>query len=71
MSQPKAVHGVALSAFPSILADSFFHIHGTGVADMITVRADGEVGFKRGDEVFLTPREDAIHKFDAQGLRLE
>ncbi len=51
-------------------SDSFFHIHGTGVADMITVRAGGEVGFKHGDEVFLTPREDAIHKFDAQGLRL-
>ena len=51
-------------------SDSFFHIHGTGVADMITVRADGEVGFKHGDEVFLTPREDTIHKFDAQGLRL-
>ena len=52
-------------------SDSFFHIHGTGVADMITVRADGEVGFKHGDEVFLTPREDVIHKFDAQGLRLK
>lgn len=51
-------------------SDSFFHIHGTGVADMITVRTGGEVGFKHGDEVFLTPREDAIHKFDAQGLRL-
>jgi len=51
-------------------SDSFFHIHGTGVADMITVRAGGEVGFKHGDEVFLTPREDAIHKFDVQGLRL-
>jgi len=51
-------------------SDSFFHIHGTGVADMITVRAGGEAGFKHGDEVFLTPREDAIHKFDAQGLRL-
>ena len=51
-------------------SDSFFHIHGTGVADMITVRVGGEVGFKHGDEVFLTPREDAIHKFDAQGLRL-
>ena len=51
-------------------SDSFFHIHGTGVADMITVRADGEVGFKHGDEVFLTPREDTIHKFDAKGLRL-
>ena len=51
-------------------SDSFFHIHGTGVADMITVRAGGEVGFKHGDEVFLTPREDAIHKFDAHGLRL-
>ena len=38
-------------------SDSFFHIHGTGVANMITVRADGEVGFKHGDEVFFNTPE--------------
>ena len=52
-------------------SDTFFHIHETGLAETITVRADGEVGFGRGDRVGLTPREDVIHKFDANGLRIE
>jgi multiple sugar transport system ATP-binding protein len=51
-------------------SDTFFHVHDTGLAPSITVRADGEVGFKHGDEVHLTPREDVIHKFDNAGLRL-
>ena len=51
-------------------SDTFFHIHGTGLADTITVRADGEVGFDHGDTVFLTPRADMIHRFDGQGLRI-
>lgn len=51
-------------------SDSFFHIHETGLADIITVRAGGEVGFNRGDRVSLTPRADAIHKFDEQGNRI-
>jgi len=50
-------------------SDTFFHITNTGLADVITVRADGEVGFKHGDQVSLTPREDVIHKFDAEGQR--
>ncbi len=51
-------------------SDTFFHIHETGLADTITVRADGEVGFRHGDRVRLTPREDVIHRFDAEGLRI-
>ena len=51
-------------------SDTFFHIHETGLAETITVRADGEVGFRHGDRVHLTPREDSIHRFDAEGLRL-
>ncbi|MFK7852715.1 MAG: ABC transporter ATP-binding protein [Granulosicoccus sp.] len=51
-------------------SDTFFHVHETGLADMITVRADGEVGFKHGDRVSLSPRVDMIHKFDDQGLRI-
>lgn len=51
-------------------SDTFFHIHETGLADTITVRAGGEVGFKRGDRVHLTPRDDVIHRFDAAGLRI-
>ncbi|WP_171209345.1 MULTISPECIES: ABC transporter ATP-binding protein [unclassified Ruegeria] len=52
-------------------SDTFFHVHDTGLAETITVRADGEVGFRHGDRIHLTPRADVIHKFDAKGLRIE
>ena len=51
-------------------SDTFFHIHDTGLAETITVRADGEVDFRHGDRVSLTPRTDVMHRFDAQGLRI-
>ena len=51
-------------------SDTFLHVYDTGLADMITVRADGEVGFRHGDRICLTPRADAIHRFDDQGLRI-
>ena len=51
-------------------SDTFFHVHDTGLADVITVRASGEVGFRHGDPICLTPRADQIHRFDARGLRL-
>ncbi|WP_299390759.1 ABC transporter ATP-binding protein [Pelagibius sp.] len=51
-------------------SDTFFHIHDSGLADPLTVRADGEVGFSHGDRIYMTPREDRIHKFDAQGMRI-
>ncbi|WP_170561342.1 ABC transporter ATP-binding protein [Ruegeria atlantica] len=52
-------------------SDTFFHVHETGLAETITVRADGEVGFRHGDRIHLTPRQDVIHRFDAKGLRIE
>jgi len=51
-------------------SDTFFHIHDSGLADTITVRADGEVGFRHGDRVHLSPRVDVIHRFDADGMRI-
>ena len=51
-------------------SDTFFHVHDTGLAETITIRADGEVGLNHGDTVYLTPREDMIHRFDANGLRI-
>lgn len=51
-------------------SDTFFHVHDTGLAETITVRADGEVGFRHGDRIALTPREDIIHRFDEKGLRI-
>jgi multiple sugar transport system ATP-binding protein len=51
-------------------SDTFFHVHDTGLAPMITVRAGGEVSMGHGDTVFLTPDPDKIHRFDEKGLRL-
>jgi multiple sugar transport system ATP-binding protein len=52
-------------------SDTFFHIHNTGLAETLTVRALGEVTLSHGDAIHLTPRADLIHKFDAKGLRIE
>ncbi|PWJ22450.1 ABC transporter ATP-binding protein [Jannaschia seohaensis] len=52
-------------------SDTFLHVHDTGLTESITVRADGEVPLRHGDKVGLTPIADRIHKFDAQGLRIE
>ncbi|MFW8594305.1 ABC transporter ATP-binding protein [Cribrihabitans neustonicus] len=51
-------------------SDTFLHVHGTGLAETITVRASGEVSFRHGDRIFMTPRADVVHKFDAEGLRI-
>ena len=51
-------------------SDTFFHVHDTGLAETITVRVDGEVSFDHGDTVYLTPRDDMIHRFDGKGLRI-
>ena len=51
-------------------SDTFFHIHDTGLAETLTVRATGEINLKHGDEINLAPRGDLIHRFDAQGLRI-
>ncbi len=52
-------------------SDTFFHIHNTGVAEMLTVRAIGDVSLKHGDTIHLNPRIDELHRFDAQGLRID
>ncbi len=52
-------------------SDTFFHVHKTGLAEMITVRAPGEVSFRHGDTIHLTPRLEQLHRFDEQGLRIE
>ncbi len=51
-------------------SDTFFHVLDTGLAESVTVRADGEMGLKHGDRIHLTPRADAIHRFDDKGLRI-
>lgn len=51
-------------------SDTFFHIHETGLAETITVRVGGEIGFDHGDKISLSPRPDMIHGFDEKGLRI-
>ncbi len=51
-------------------SDTFFHVHDTGLAEVLTVRAPGEVDFRHGDRIRLAPRVDMIHRFDAKGLRI-
>ncbi|MCZ4256890.1 ABC transporter ATP-binding protein [Sulfitobacter sp. G21635-S1] len=51
-------------------SDTFFHIHNTGLADTLTVRAIGDISLTHGDTIHLSPRSDEIHRFDAAGLRI-
>ena len=51
-------------------SDTFFHIQDTGLGGNITVRASGEVSIRHGDTIYMTPRQDMIHKFDADGQRV-
>ena len=51
-------------------SDTFLHIHDTGLADILTVRAPGEVQMKHGDTIHLNPRADEFHKFDDKDQRI-
>jgi len=51
-------------------SDTFFHVHVDGWPEPITVRAGGEVDMNHGDTIYLTPDEERMHRFDAQGLRI-
>ena len=52
-------------------SDTFLHVHDTGLAETITVRAGGDVDLHHGDTVYLTPDPDRIHRFDERGLRIQ
>ncbi|WP_299201599.1 ABC transporter ATP-binding protein [uncultured Tateyamaria sp.] len=51
-------------------SDTFIHVHDTGLADMITVRIAGDIAVTHGDDIYLTPQMDKLHKFGADGLRM-
>ncbi|WP_400082532.1 ABC transporter ATP-binding protein [Yoonia sp. R78084] len=52
-------------------SDTFFHIHNTGLTETITVRAIGDINLTHGDTIHLNPRMKELHRFDAQGLRID
>ena len=51
-------------------SDTFIHVHDTGLADTLTVRQQGDIAVRHGDEIRLAPRADEMHRFGADGLRL-
>ena len=51
-------------------SDTFLHVHETGLMDMMTVRAPGEVTLRHGDTIHMNPRSDVIHRFGPDGLRI-
>lgn len=50
-------------------SDTFLRVNVQGVG-MLTVRADGDFPARHGDEVWLTPDPERIHRFDDAGLRI-
>ncbi|MFK7879544.1 ABC transporter ATP-binding protein [Roseobacter sp.] len=50
-------------------SDTFLHVK---LADgsMINVRASGDLKVNYGEKIYMTPQEERVHRFDAQGLTL-
>ena len=51
-------------------SDTFFHVQCDVSPEPLTVRAPGEIALGYGSEVYLTPRAEHLHRFDAKGLRI-
>ena len=51
-------------------SDTFVHVHGTGLADTLTIRQNGDIPVRHGDAIRLSPRMDEMHRFGPDGLRL-
>ena len=49
-------------------SDTFVHVKVEGIAKTLTIRAEGRVNLADGSQVFVTPRQDQLHRFDSQGL---
>ena len=52
-------------------SDTFIHVHGIPGCDPLTIRAGGDIDVRHGDTVHLTPQLEHLHRFDAQGLRIQ
>ncbi|MEM5582688.1 MULTISPECIES: ABC transporter ATP-binding protein [unclassified Roseibium] len=51
-------------------SDTFLYVDVDGLDEPMTVRSSGEVNFRHGDTVHLTPDPEKIHRFDDQDLRI-
>ena len=51
-------------------SDTFVHAEGDGIGPL-TLRLEGEAPLKPDQRIFVTPREANVHKFDANGRRID
>ncbi|MBO0661093.1 ABC transporter ATP-binding protein [Jiella sp. MQZ9-1] len=51
-------------------SDTFLHVETPVHDEPITVRADGEFPIHAGDTVYLSPQQDKLHRFNAEGLSI-
>ena len=52
-------------------SDTYIHVHCEDLGQSLTARITGDISLNHGDDVYLTPQEEQIHRFDAQGVRIE
>lgn len=52
-------------------SDTFFRLDVDGIDKILTVRAPGKSTFKSGDQIFVTPDDAEMHRFDDKGLRMD
>ncbi len=69
--QPGEGIGGVVGVSEHLGSDTFLHIHGTGLAETLTVRTSGEIALHHGDEVGLEFPAERCHAFDADGNRVE
>lgn len=70
MSDKKGEWGGVVQMSEHLGSDTFFHIVLDEIG-AINVRLEGEVEFKQGDRVFVSPEADKLHRFDQNGMRAE
>ncbi len=51
-------------------SDTFIHVHGTGLAETLTIRQAGDIPVRHGDAIRLSPRAAEMHRFGKDGLHL-
>jgi len=51
-------------------SDTFLYVDVEGLDEPLTVRSGGEVGFRHGDTVYMSPDPAKLHRFDTKGLRI-
>ncbi len=50
-------------------SDTFVHAEADGIGPL-TLRLEGEAPLKPGQDIFVTPREAHLHRFDKDGRRV-